>query len=339
MRNEELFIEPQAGRIPLLKLIKSAKKNIKLWMFCVEDQLLTSALIEAKKRGVTIEIITKNANTYLHPLIPSEQIYYTQMEQHSISITGASTAFAYMHAKVMIIDEEIVCIMTLNYQTSTFIGSIDCGIIFSDQEIISYLLELFECDLQNAANNTAITTANPPSSLVVSPLNGQNALLQFLNKATTSLIISTADFDYVFLDELEQLIRNGCYVRLIVATVDSAYTYEKAINIGIDIRILTNKQYGTFEDLYMHAKTAVADGAYCFLGSQNFTLYSFAKNREIGYLTDNPKTVIQLLTQLEKAWSIAKPLALNKIKPHISPSFPSASSPKILPNNERNNGS
>lgn len=318
---EKLFVEPEDGRVPILELIESAEKSIQIWMFCITDQRLISALVQAKKRGVSIEIITKNPASAYHQLNQMEESLQLQLQQESISLTYASSQFPYMHAKTMIIDEKIVCIMSLNFQPSTFIGTRDYGIILQDEAIVSYLIKLFKCDLQNAASNIALTTPNPPNSLIISPFNSQSALIQLLNQTTTSVLIACEDFDGALLSTLKQLVYNECCVRVIIGIDNLSYRSfrNQAIRSGIKMRLLTAPgNTNTFGNLFNHGKACVVDGAYSFLGSQNMTLESLTENREIGYQTKNPDIAIQLLTILEATWSMATPLT-------IEPNSPSAS--------------
>lgn len=307
MEAEALFIEPQTGRGPIIQLIQSAKTSIQLWMFEIEDPCLISTLIEAKKRGVSVEIITKNPATIYTFQTPLQSLFYKQLQEGDVSIIFASSAFTFMHAKTMIIDQQKGCIMSLNFGTFPFVSSRDYGLIFENQQIINYLGELFKCDLKNASENTNYTVPNPPNSLVVSPLNAKNALFELLSRTTTSAILSTENFDAILLNTLHSLVNKGCYVRLIISRINEMDLFKDAIKMGIDIRVLTSGILGSFENLFNHGKAWVIDGAYCFIGSQNLTTPSFTENREMGYLTDNPKIAIQLLTALEETWQLAKP--------------------------------
>jgi len=62
----------------------------------------------------------------------------------------------------------------------------------------------------------------------------------------------------------------------------------------------TLKQHGvqlvTFAKYYVHAKSIVVDGAYAYVGSENFSGGSLGYNRELGVLTNTASEVAKVET-------------------------------------------
>src|SRR5438445_5240498 len=57
---DELIIEPDAGRAPLLNAIQNAKSSIDLVMYGFTDEAFINALIQAKNTGKKISVLLES---------------------------------------------------------------------------------------------------------------------------------------------------------------------------------------------------------------------------------------------------------------------------------------
>src|SRR5437763_8266247 len=57
---DDLIIEPDAGRAPILSAIQHAKSSIALVMYGMTDEHFTKALIDAKNQGKLVQILLES---------------------------------------------------------------------------------------------------------------------------------------------------------------------------------------------------------------------------------------------------------------------------------------
>lgn len=132
--------------------------------------------------------------------------------------------------------------------------------------------------------------------LIVSPNNARLRVLELIEGATTTLEVEA-------LYASETNVRNaigdararGVDVRVILeATMDNEDTIAFFRGKGIDVH-----NASTFS---LHAKLIVADGV-AFIGSENYSLTSLTKNREVGALIFEPTQAAVITTQFDADWA------------------------------------
>lgn len=138
--------------------ITNAKESIKLVMYTIatppEDQnsktsQLIDALIEAKKRGVEVEVILDQNVDFVHRRHESEwepkvksAIAFQRLKTAGIKVQYDEPA-RYAHAKCLIIDKKIVFLGSTNWTESAFDKNIETNVLINSAElageILSYL--------------------------------------------------------------------------------------------------------------------------------------------------------------------------------------------------------
>lgn len=151
-----------------------AEKSINLVMFTIETPLegkkskvsqLIDALIEAKNRGVEVEVILDQNVDFVHRGHPSDWEVeikstraYKRLKDAGIKVHYDEPA-RYTHAKTVIIDKRIVILGSTNWSESAFDNSIETDVLVNStglaDEILSYL-KTIKID-ENAEKNLEVT--------------------------------------------------------------------------------------------------------------------------------------------------------------------------------------
>lgn len=138
--------------------VSKAQKSIKVVMFAIESSLarqdskpnqLIEALIEAKNKGVDVEVILdqnvdfvqrRNANNWESKIKSTSA--YKRFKEAGIKVFYDEPA-RYVHAKTIVIDQKIVILGSTNWTSSAFDNNIETDVLIDSeklaQEILSYL--------------------------------------------------------------------------------------------------------------------------------------------------------------------------------------------------------
>lgn len=123
-QNVELWMLPDPGAEKrLLQLLNSAKKTIKIAMFTWTHQKLTQAIIDAKKRGVTIEAVIDQSSTRGASKWAFECLKKGGVEPRTSLGNGL------MHHKFAYIDSSLLIHGSTNWTKSAFEKNEDCFVV------------------------------------------------------------------------------------------------------------------------------------------------------------------------------------------------------------------
>ncbi|MEK6728005.1 MAG: phospholipase D-like domain-containing protein [Candidatus Omnitrophota bacterium] len=148
--------------------LSKAKKSISLVMFIIElspykenskvNQLI-DGLIEAKKRGVDVEVILdQNVDfVHMHPAVSDRRVSRPLREEAKIRSIRAykrlrdagirvhyDEPVKYTHAKSIIIDKEIVILGSTNWTESSFDKSIEANVLINSKGLAEDILSYFK---------------------------------------------------------------------------------------------------------------------------------------------------------------------------------------------------
>jgi phosphatidylserine/phosphatidylglycerophosphate/cardiolipin synthase-like enzyme len=100
-----LFIEPQAGRAPIIQAINAARIEIRLGICNLSDPQIGDALAAAVARGVNVEVIADQAD---YSQKPDEQAKLTTLIGECVSVHLSNSVFPQSFAKELVIDQRQV---------------------------------------------------------------------------------------------------------------------------------------------------------------------------------------------------------------------------------------
>lgn len=290
--------EPQAGLSAIYTLINGAKSSIDLTMYTLRDTTAEDDLAAAAKRGVNVRVILdrhleKRFNT------PT----YGYLSSRGVHVTWAPAGTTY-HQKTLTVDNKTSAIMTLNMNSNDYAGTRDFAVIDTSKADVAAVVATFNADF-------AHKKITPPdgADLVWSPTNSQAAILAVINSAKHSLAIENEEMgDSVITSALESAAKRGVDVKITM-------TAESDWNDAFGALVKTGAHVRTYKDstkvLYIHAKAVVADAGssseQMFVGSENFSVSSLRRNRELGIRTTNKPVIAAVAAVLADDYAGATP--------------------------------
>ncbi len=300
-RNVSLFTQPDAGVAPVLDAIRGARKSVDLEVYIFTEQNVLGALEEAKTRGVAVRVLMEREP--FNPGNPGSGLPVNfamakSLEEAGISYRWTGDAFNFTHEKAMVVDGTTAVIMTSNLTKGAFSKNREYGIIDRDPTDAAGVAQVFEADWQQTPTQIRSKT------LVVSPDNSRTQLAALIASARKSIHLQDEVMDDpATFALLGQKARAGVDVRVQLGNLEGSAdeNAKKALEqVGV-------KQIRVVATPTMHAKMVLVDGQRAYVGSINLTSNSMDKNREMGVIVDDARTVSEISKTAEKDWSAGKP--------------------------------
>jgi phosphatidylserine/phosphatidylglycerophosphate/cardiolipin synthase-like enzyme len=310
-----LFIEPQAGRGPILRAINSARSAIRLGICNLSDPQIGDALAAAVARGVDVRVIVDRAD-YLAK--PAEQAEIARLIGSGVSVHLSNAVFPQSFEKELVIDRRTVLIMTMCLVPDTFVDTRDYGLVVANRGVIREVTSVFDTDWAYSAPPGEPTPSFNPTpalhspSLIWGPTDATAKLSQLIQSARRSIDATTELLDDPYLEgQLIASVLRGVRVRLIVPLVPREWAPNGAqvafLNSqGVSVRVTTEQAPPPGSLPYMHAKTMVVDGRTAYLGSIDLMTTEATQDRELGILFTQPTPVGQLHAQFQSDWNRAQ---------------------------------
>jgi cardiolipin synthase A/B len=271
-----LVAEPGAGFAPVYRLIGRARHSIDITMYEFADPAAERDLAAAARRGVAVRVILdrreKSRNTSA----------YNYFRAHRVQVTWSSASFEYTHQKTIAIDQAEAVIMTANLTSEYYPTSRDFLVTDKNRSDISAIRRVFDADFAHRA-----VTPGDGRDLVWSPTDSQRKLLAVINGSRRSLRIYSEEMaDPTVDDALIAAARRGVSVAVCGENTDGEYDRAYALLARAGVRI---SYFSSPSGFYIHGKAIEADygtsRARVFIGSENFSVTSLARNRELGLIT------------------------------------------------------
>lgn len=289
--NVSLFIQPDAGRTPILDAINNARHEILTEVYLLSDKDIISSLCRARGRGLAVNVILEQ-----HPFGGGNLNTKTKenLTNCDIAVNWASPAFALTHEKVIVIDNEMAFVLNQNLTASAFSKNREYNILDTNPKDISELRLLFVDDWQRKTFSPAT------SHLIISPTNSRAAITELINNSTKGLDLEIEDIDDNQITSLLIEKSKSERIRVIVPTVkqisSNASAIKKLAEAGISIKTLSSP--------YVHAKLIIADSK-AYIGSVNLSSQSMDRNREVGIIISENSILYSLFATFESDWKKA----------------------------------
>jgi len=301
--SDQLIIQPDEGRAPILSAIQQAKENIKLIDYGITDQVIIDNLIQAKKIGKDINILLecapyKNENENINAI--------NQFRAANITVTCGNPKFKFTHQKTFIFDRKTAMIMTFNLTKSTFKNERNFAITINDPEKIAEIEKVFDADIKK----TNIKTSQ--KKLIWSPDNSREKIYNYLINANKNIEIYAEDIsDYATIRILSELSKCNIQIKILHSNRNSNNKKFKFLQrAGVKLKLS--------KKLTIHAKIIIIDDKLAILGSINLTKNSLNNNRELAVIIDDPTIIKQLTESFELDWQATK---LSHRRKKIAPAY------------------
>lgn len=276
----KLIIQPEAGVVPIVKAIRTARKTIDIFIFRFDRDEIEKALAAAVQRGVAVRALIAHTNR-------GGEARLRKLEQRLLAagvlVSRTADDLLRYHAKFMVADSTLY-LFGFNFTKLDLDKSRSFAIATRDGKAVQEALKLFEADV------TRQNYSPGKSNLVVSPENARTMLSGFLSGARKELVIYDAKvFDPAMVKLLKECVAKGVSVRVIGSV--------KGKDTGIETRKLAG--------LRLHVRAIVRDGTRAFVGSQSLRKDELENRREVGLIISNPPVARKILQVFEADWTDA----------------------------------
>jgi len=273
----KLIIQPEAGVVPIIKAIKTARKSIDVLIFRFDRDAVEKALEAAVLRGVIVRALIAHTNR-------GGAARLRKLEQRllaaGVQVARSADDQLRYHAKYMIADSTLH-LLGFNLTKLDIDKSRSFAVSTRDQRSVQEALKLFEADLSRQPYTPA------RSNLVVSPENSREMLAAFIKGAKKELAIYDAKvYDPAMVKLLKERAAKGVRVRVLGAI--------KAKDGGVEARKLATMR--------LHVRAIVRDGTRAFVGSQSLRKDELENRREVGLIVANPAVARGILKVFESDW-------------------------------------
>jgi cardiolipin synthase len=273
----KLIIQPEAGVVPIIKAIKTARKSIDVVIFRFDRDDVEKALETAVQRGVTVRALIAHTNR-------GGEARLRKLEQRllaaGVQVARSADDLLRYHAKYMIADSALH-LLGFNFTKLDMDKSRSFAVSTRHQRSVQEALKLFEADLSRQPYTPA------KSNLVVSPESSRDMLAAFIKGAKKELAIYDAKvYDPAMVKLLKERAAKGVRVRVLGAI--------KAKDGEIEARKLTNMR--------LHVRAIVRDGTRAFVGSQSLRKDELENRREVGLIVTNPAVARGILKVFDSDW-------------------------------------
>ncbi len=263
-------------------------KNIKLYTYDFTEKNIKEKFKHLLSWWTTIKLIMENykykqyKNTWQH--IKEYFSHSSGFQLHSDKGLGTQ----YQHAKVTLLDNTFA-IHTANLTKSSFFKNREYWFWSNNKAVLSSLNTIFDKDRQQ--QNISPKDIHP--NILICPLNCRNGVETLLQSAKESIIMQE---QYLADDRVINILKNKAVdpnidIKITLASPSKNYTRAKYFWTHI-VRVVKKP--------YIHAKMILIDKKYLLLGSMNISETSLNKNREIGIIITDKKSIQKFLTQFKE---------------------------------------
>lgn len=290
-----LFVLPEDGSDLILDALNDADESIVFIMYLVTSRDFIDALKAAEARGVEVRGMME-----LNPYGGSSSNIevFNELVTAGAEMKWDPRAIKYLHEKMLLLDDELMFIMTCNMTSSAFTANREYGLVDANPAHIAEVKHFFEADWNRQE------PALDELLLVWSPLNARAELLELIDAAQRSIDLEQNEMlDPEIEGHLIGAAQRGVTVRYISSPtwpieedVDES-ARERMRQAGVLVRYL--------DDPFVHAKTFMVDGERGFVGSENVSTNSLDNNRELGLIFEDVDSVERLAAQFETDWAVA----------------------------------
>jgi cardiolipin synthase len=277
----ELYHTPYLGLLDILvDEIESAQDKIYVEVYIFTETNLRDALIRAHKRWVEVKILLEN-NPYKAPYL-NDKHYNAFLDAGVDVIWSDPLNYSLNHSKLLLIDDSAY-ISTGNFSYSLFRYNRDFLVKFTRVDFVERLEQLFLQDFEH--KNIWVYHEN----LVLSPEYSRKKLTSLLQNAQENIDFY---FPYIADDEFQEVLFNIAESWVQIRWVVEEKFYKENVSLITEFT-KQNIELHPLESDKLHAKAILVDEQYLYIGSVNFSSYSFDENREIGVIISDPQIILK----------------------------------------------
>jgi cardiolipin synthase len=286
---DQLIIEPEMGREPIISALNNAKQTIDLVMYGFTDTDILNALIR-KHSQTNVKVILED-KPYKHDDENIKTI--NTLRTNNIAQQGAIAPFRLIHQKTLLIDGKKAYVMTFNFTHSTFKNERNFALVIDDAKKVNAIAAVFSADW----NHKPVVTSSP--ELIYSPDGSRDKLIALIESAHDHIqLYAQSVSDYKIIGALAKTARSGVNIDILTSNKLSDKQTNYLRRAGVSIHISKH--------LYIHAKAMIIDNKLAVIGSTNLTRSSLEDNRELSVVTYDKNVIKQLTDTFNRDWNETK---------------------------------
>ncbi len=275
-----LTVQPDAGILPIIAAIKSAKKTIDVLIFRLDREEITRAFEAAVGRGAVVRALIAHTNRGGAKSLRKLEL---RLLESGVSVSRSADDLVRYHAKMLIVDGRVLHLYGFNFTRLDVDKSRSFGIATRNAGLVREAVKLFEADVTRQPYVAGC------DRFVVSPENARERLSAFIKGARKELLI------------YDPKVNDPAMVRLLAER-------QKA---GVEVKII-GKVSGKKTELTsercptrrLHVRAIIRDGRRAFMGSQSLRKLELERRREIGVIIHDESVVRQMQKVFEQDWEL-----------------------------------
>ncbi len=289
--NITLFVQPDAGRQPILDAIDNARQEVLVEVYLLSDRQIIEALGNAEGRGVAVNVMLEQ-----HPFGGGNLNNKAEktLKEYGVAVKWTNPSFSLTHEKVIIIDGREVYILNQNLTAAAFTKNREFNVLDTDPQDVAEARNIFLYDWERKAFDPSAT------HLVVGPSNSRAALTTLVKSATKTIDI---EMEYIEDREIVSLLSDkatNTQIRLLIPTFSqfavNKDAAKKLVQAGVSVKTLSSP--------YIHAKMILIDDVKAYVGSINLSTQSMDENRELGIMLSENESIKTLDETFANDWNL-----------------------------------
>jgi cardiolipin synthase A/B len=305
MSSRSVVILPDDSSKPILDAIAGAKKSLRIKMFVFSDPDLLKAVIDAKGRGLDVQVMLNPARRNGDDDNAESR---KTLQAAGIEVKDSNPEFGLTHEKSMVLDGESAFIKSLNWVTENLNETRDYAIITNHPAEAREILDCFEADW-----NRKVFEPPADSHLIWCCCNGRERVAHFIDNVKHTLFVQNERYqDAVIIERLVRAAVRGVKVH-VMARPPHTLKKDKLIEGVGGLRIMSDVgiKIHKLKKLRLHGKMLLADHDRAIVGSINLAPGSFDDRRELAIEVHDEEVVKRLRQVAEQDWENSKALDLS----------------------------
>jgi phosphatidylserine/phosphatidylglycerophosphate/cardiolipin synthase-like enzyme len=280
-----IVVEPNGNDgAEVIDAIRASTGAVDVEIYELDDSRVIAALADRARAGVAVSVVLDGSSAGRAWNAGAA----TKLTAAGAVVVWSSSAFAYTHTKLIVIDNAVAWIMTMNLDYSSPADNREYLVEDREPADVAEASAVILADLAGLETDMA-------GSLVVANANARTRIGELIAGATRSLDVEVEELtDPAIAQLLADAAARGVRVRVALAGGTLA-AWDRDVLAPISAAGGTVVQAGADVDHrskdgapYLHAKLIAIDGVRAFVGSENLSPTSLDHNREVGVVIADP---------------------------------------------------
>ena len=304
MSYRSIIVLPDDTPKLIFDAINNAKISIKIKMFIFSDPDLIKAVIDAKNRGVNVQVMLNPARRSGEE---ENEETRRKLEEAGIDVKDSNPEFGITHEKSMVVDSVTAFVKSLNWSKKNLTSTRDYAVITTHKHEVEEVIAGFDSDW-----NRQKFELGDSANLIWCRGNGRERIARLIDGAKHTLFVQNERYqDSVIIERFVRAAVRGVKVH-VMALPPHSIKKEKLVEAVGGLRIMDDVgiKIHKLRHLKLHGKMLLADGSRAIIGSINLAPGSFDDRRELAIEVHDEDIVDRLHKVNKHDWENSHPMDL-----------------------------